>query len=199
MTNSFIYKLGTVAASTVPNILVSKPRLPKITVPTESPAVLPKPAPKIEVPDEFPEVIQRTHPITDYTNRANAYLARYPKTPIKGEMLANAWNTAGRPKVDPAHAVAQSVLESSAGTKGRNPVTNPYNVGEFDVGTTQRFPNIEAGINAYYKLMADRYLAGGKSTADLQHKFVDVNGRRYASDPRYESKLRNIITALTGK
>ena len=181
---AFKQGLESASARPVPTVTVSKPaRVQPVTTPR------PVRNQPVAVKSVAPE-------ITQYASDASKYLARYPKTPITGQMLASAWDKAGRPKLDPIYAVAQAAIESGAGIKGRNPTTNPYNVGEFDKGTKMRFPNTEAGVNAYYNLMAKKYLGDQRSMSDLQNKFVDLQGRRYASNPKYESMLQSVVRSL---
>lgn len=138
----------------------------------------------------------KVSPVDQYAAQAAALLKKYPKTPLTGQMLAKAWDTAGRPDWPATHAIAQGQLESGLGTRGRNPVSNPYNVGEFDKGTMRRFPNTEAGVQAYYKLMANKYLANGRTASDLQKSFINTAGKRYSSNPKYEQTLGGIISSL---
>ena len=130
-----------------------------------------------------------------YAQVADAYLKRdvFIGTPIRGNMLTkaakNTYNKYGI-TIPIELALSQAQIESSMGRTGRNPYTNPYNVYEYDSGTKKRYKNIQSGINAYYDLIARRYLA--KNTVDnLLLNFVNDKGQRYASDPNYENKIRN--------
>jgi hypothetical protein len=76
------------------------------------------------------------------------------------------------------------------GTKGRNPKTNPYNVGEYDSGTKIKFKNTQEGIDAYYDLIMSDY-AKANGIGHLYENFVNKAGNRYASNPAYEKKLRD--------
>lgn len=128
-----------------------------------------------------------------YAQAAQTYLNRpvFQGTPLTGQMLAQAaaqvYKQTGT--VVPVElALAQGQMESHMGTKGRNPRTNPYNVGEFDAGTMQRFATPQDGVNAYYNLMANNYLKG-KTADDLRTNFVNTAGKRYASNPQYEQMV----------
>ena len=129
----------------------------------------------------------------DYGQRAQRYLGRdvFKGTPLTGEMLAKAADQAYRKygvMVPLELALAQAQFESGMGRKGRNPLTNPYNVGEYDAGTKMRFKDTSSGVNAYYDLMARDYLK--KNTMDgLLKNFVNYQGNRYASNPDYEKNL----------
>ena len=123
----------------------------------------------------------------------------YPKFKINPDVMTNAakstYERTGR--LIPAHlAVAQGQLETQGATKGRHPQTNPYNVTEYDKGTGRHFPNQAAGVQSYYDLMANDYLTNNKTVDDLLKRFVNASGKRYATDPNYTNKLRNIIQKL---
>lgn len=138
----------------------------------------------------------------DYLNREGASWAG--KSPINGKMLAQAaqqtYDKYGR-MIPIDLVLAQSQLENKFSTdvSGRpNYKTNPFNVGEYDEGTKIVFPDIQAGINAYYDLMARRYLANNTKEGLLQN-FVNDKGKRYASDPNYENKLRSTINYIQAR
>jgi hypothetical protein len=137
---------------------------------------------------------------SDYAKKAQQYLDRdvFAGTPITGEMLANAAREtyAKTGKIVPLNlALAQAQFESAMGQKGRNPLTNPYNVGEFDEGTKQRFKTTQEGVKAYYDLMANDYLKD-KSPEDLLKNFVNKDGNRYASNKKYEKGLAEQIAYI---
>jgi flagellum-specific peptidoglycan hydrolase FlgJ len=131
------------------------------------------------------------------------YLKRpeFVGTPITGKMLRNAAEQSYHKYgvyVPWDIALAQGQLETRFGTdaSGRpNYRTNPFNVGEYDNGTKIIFPDTQSGVNAYYDLMARRYLKG-KDRDKLLNNFVNDKGNRYASDPNYEKKLRGQINYI---
>lgn len=139
----------------------------------------------------IPKINEQVEPdFTQYEQDAQKYLDRpvFEGTPLSGKILAdaarNTYITTGK-FVPIDLALSQAQMESHMGTRGRNPKTNPYNVGEFDSGTKNRFKNTQDGVNAYYNLMANDYLS--KSTPDdLMYSFVNKNGNRYASNTDYE-------------
>jgi len=116
-------------------------------------------------------------------------------SPLTGKMVADAARGAyeaygAAPSV--YLALAQAQFESHMGTSGRSSKNNPYNVGEFDSGTKLTFDSTRAGVNAYMALMAKDYL-NSRNETDLLGNFVNKNGSRYASNPRYEIKLRGQV------
>lgn len=128
----------------------------------------------------------------DYERRADIYInLKYPKSPIKGGMLAlaayNTYDSTGV-LVPVEFALAQAQLESSMGTEGRSPINNPYNVGEWDDKTVLWFDDTFSGVQAYYFLVVKKYLSC-KSLDMLFKNFTNCNGHRYASKPTYEIEI----------
>jgi hypothetical protein len=135
---------------------------------------------------------------TDYELRAEIYLSKFDDTPIEAGMLKlaayNAYDSTGI--ILPVElALTQAQLESSMGTKGRSPVNNPYNVGEYDSGTVIWFDNTFDGVQAYYYLMVNNYLKC-KSLKTLLKSFTNCNGNRYASKPTYEAEVKKQINYI---
>ncbi len=128
----------------------------------------------------------------EYAHKADVYLKRFPESPMKGDMLATAAREVYRQygKWIPVElALSQAQLESACGTRGKSPAFNPYNVGEGDSGTRLHFTSTEAGIRAYYELMAKDYLRE-KGVNLLLKNFVNNRNKRYATCTDYELKLR---------
>lgn len=137
----------------------------------------------------------------DYEKDAQLYLDRdvFKGTPIVGsDLSAAAKKTYERTKkyIPVEIALAQMQGESSMGTKGRSPKTNPYNVGEFDKKTTITYKTKQEGIQAYYDLIADDYLIEGVGLGDLLGDFVNKDGNRYATNPEYEKYMRTQTTYI---
>lgn len=137
--------------------------------------------------DAYANVAQR------YLNRLDPHTGQslFRGTPLTGQMLANGAKQTylQTGTIVPVElALSQAQIESSMGRTGRNPITNPFNVGEFDAGTTQKFQWPQNGVNAYYNLMANDYLKG-RTADDLKKNFVNSKGLRYASNPKYESQV----------
>lgn len=104
--------------------------------------------------------------------------------------------------IDIKFVLAQGEIESHYATKGIGGKLNSvFNVGVFDVlseNTVHKsykydYPN--QSIRPYLELLFERYLIN-KLEGDLMHNYVDVDGKRYASDPNYESKLRERHTFI---
>jgi len=136
------------------------------------------------------------HVWDSYEYWAQEYLSRPPfeGTPVTGKMLRSAAEKIYKQygvfvPIDLVLAQGQGETRFGTDASGRpNYKTNPFNVGETDAGTTKVFPDTAAGVDAYYDLMARRYLPG-KTKEDLLTSFVNDKGQRYATDPDYEKKL----------
>jgi hypothetical protein len=132
----------------------------------------------------------------DYEMRANIYLSqeKFKNSPIKGFMLSTCAKDAYLMTgifLPVELALSQAQLESSMGTKGRSPDTNPFNVGEYDSSTVLRFNNTYEGVRAYYKYMTRNYLKC--RPVDLLFKnFTNCSGYRYATAPEYEKNLSRL-------
>ena len=99
--------------------------------------------------------------------------------------------------VDICFVLAQGEIESHFGTKGiASKLNSVFNVGIYDNKTVEQIENQycfdypNESIEPYLKLLTTRYLVN-KLETNLMQKFVDVNNKRYASDPEYEVKISN--------
>ena len=135
-----------------------------------------------------------------YEIDAQTYLDKptFTGTPLSGTMLAecarNAYDSTGI--IVPLNlALAQAQFESGMGRKGRSPITNPYNIGEWDGKTVTRFTTTKQGVQSYYFLMASRYLVD-KSPEELYQSFTNTAGHRYAKAKDYERKISNQATYI---
>jgi len=103
--------------------------------------------------------------------------------------------------VDLLLILAQGHLESHFGTRGLASMTNSvFNVGTYDNGTIlYQYSHPNYSIEPYIQLLKSRYLTQ-KSTKDLLNdEFVNINGKRYASNKRYEKDLLKIIDNIERK
>ncbi len=131
---------------------------------------------------------------TTYNKQARLYLKQpqFKGTPLNADIMSlaarNAYDSIGI--IVPLElALAQCQWESGMGMKGRSPINNPYTVGEHDDGTVLYFESTFLGVQAYYYLIASNYLRC-RSLNELFIRFVDCNGRRYASRSTYESIIK---------
>lgn len=106
--------------------------------------------------------------------------------------------------VDVRFAMAQAEAESHFGTKGVAAKTNMvWNVKAYDnrtaddmikKGDAKTHPDMS--IEPYLILLTNEYLVNGKTEHDMFDKFVDSNGKRYASNPNYETMVLNIYNRI---
>lgn len=125
--------------------------------------------------------------------------ATAPESSIDGLFLLN---KCLEYNVDVVFVLAQATIESHFGTTGMAKKTNSvFNVGAYDgksisgISNKHKYENPNLSIEPYLVLLNNRYL-DGKSEADLLEKFVDKDGKRYASYPHYEKELIGIIKRI---
>jgi flagellum-specific peptidoglycan hydrolase FlgJ len=113
--------------------------------------------------------------------------------------------------MDIVFVLAQGILESHLGTKGKAKETNSvWNVGTFDDGTiryTYRHPN--ESMEPYLILLKNKYLItitaeGDTIYKDLHHLIQDkgyknLKGKRYATARGYEEAMRSLIVQIDMK
>ena len=97
--------------------------------------------------------------------------------------------------IDVCFVLAQGEIESHFGTKGiASKLNSVFNVGVYDDKTAEtvdrkyRFDYANESIEPYLKLLTTKYLVN-KTEEELLIKFVDINNKRYASNPNYEAIL----------
>ena len=118
-----------------------------------------------------------------------------PKEKVNGafHILSLAYNIPCRRLYGQVH-FAQGQLESHFGTEGIAAKTNMvWNVGAFDNKSAEDIINDknkntaishpDKSIEPYIRLLYSTYLVDGKTEKDMFIKYVDKNGKRYASNP----------------
>ena len=112
-----------------------------------------------------------------------------PSSNLRGYALVEECEKYG---VDICFALSQAEIESHFGTKGvASKLNSVFNVGIYDGKTAEEIDNKykfdypNESIEPYLKLLNERYLVN-KTEQDLMKKFVDKDGKRYASNPNYE-------------
>lgn len=105
--------------------------------------------------------------------------------------------------VDICFVLAQGEIESHFGTKGMaSKLNSVFNVGIYDNKTAEeidgkyKFEYPNESIEPYLKLLTSRYLVD-KTEEDLLKKFVDIDNKRYASNPNYEIMISDRYKFIT--
>lgn len=105
--------------------------------------------------------------------------------------------------VDICFVLAQGEIESHFGTKGiASKLNSVFNVGIYDGKTSEeidkkyRFEYPNESIEPYLRLLTTRYLVN-KTEEDLLKKFVDIDNKRYASNPNYEIMISEKYKFIT--
>jgi flagellum-specific peptidoglycan hydrolase FlgJ len=102
-------------------------------------------------------------------------------------------------------ALAQGILEGhfacNPAAKRSRKTRNIFNVGNVDNGGNRFFNSFEAGIDAYFRLLAREYCwraEGNTVTVDmmLRHDFTRPRGGRYATAPNYTASIRSIVESI---
>lgn len=99
--------------------------------------------------------------------------------------------------------LAQAHLESCFGLSPRARKTNSvFSVGCYDNGKNVcKYSTQDDSIVPYINLIKNDYLVDGKTIENLlqKGKFVNAINKRYASDPYYEGKVKNIRNRIVSK
>lgn len=106
--------------------------------------------------------------------------------------------------VDVRFAMAQAEAESHFGTKGMASKTNiVWNVKTYDGRKLEDIKNKrddykhpDESIEPYLLLLVNSYFVDGKTEEDMFINFVNYNGDRYASNPKYEEMVLGIYNRI---
>ena len=160
---------------------------------------------------EAEEIIMSNQPDSTFIQRVNA---------VKKYMKAAAENQGYNPediKLSPEAMVlaadendfdlpfllAQAHLESCFGLAPRARKTNSvFSVGCYDNGKNVcKYSTQDDSIVPYINLIKNDYLVDGKTIENLlqKGKFVNAINKRYASDPYYEGKVKNIRNRIVSR
>lgn len=134
-----------------------------------------------------------------YSNMADTILLSHD-TRLTGDIFAESWSkTKDEYGIDVplTLALAQAKLESGFCTsKSSIQKNNPF--GLRGKNSYRTFNSLSDGVDAYYKLMATRYL-NCRSLEQLLKNFVSCGGYRYAGSKNYESNLKREIGIIESK
>lgn len=141
---------------------------------------------------------------SELTDSVQAYINKVaPTSDLRASALLDVCE---KYSFDVKFALAQGEIESHFGTKGLASKTNSvWNVGAFDKMTfsdilkKHKYSHPNESIEPYVKLIYENYMTS-ETEEGLMNKFVDHNGKRYASAKDYEERLRyryKVITKTT--
>jgi len=112
-------------------------------------------------------------------------------------------------ETDIVFVLAQGLLESHFGTKGKAASTNSvWNVGTFDDGTIlYRYKTPDESLEPYLKLLKEDYLinithAGDTIQKEVQElvmedrQYINYDGKRFASARGYENAMRKLMVRI---
>jgi len=131
-----------------------------------------------------------------------------PETKLSPELIVKEcvkYNT------DIIFVLAQGLLESHFGTKGKAATTNSvWNVGTYDDGQIlYTYETPDESLEPYLKLINERYLINITSKGDTIYKdvahltsdrgYVNDDGKRFASARGYENAMRKLMISIDTK
>ena len=105
-------------------------------------------------------------------------------------------------EIDITFVLAQGLLESHFGTKGKAAMTNSvFNVGTFDNGEIlYRYNTPNESVEPFLQLICNDYLNGKELLHLVKDRgYTNFKGRRYASSPIYEQSLRSLMVDINMK
>lgn len=127
----------------------------------------------------------------------------YAIAPTSGIDALYLINMCDKYDIDIRFVMAQAQIESHFGTKGLATKTNQmFNVGAYDnvpydkIHKDHKYENVNLSIKPYLTLLKNKYLTNSTKETDLLKNYVDRNGRRYASDVNYETKLKKVYNKI---
>lgn len=109
--------------------------------------------------------------------------------------------------VDIVLCLAQAQVESMYGTVGSAKYTNQvFNVGIYDsykslsdIPKHKFIQNPNRSIETYCEVIRNNYLGENKTSMDLLDNFVNLSGKRYASNESYEKMLISVYNNIQSK
>lgn len=105
--------------------------------------------------------------------------------------------------IDLFFVLAQCQLESNFATTGLGAKTrSAFNIKAYDGHADKymdKFKHPDMSIKPYLNVIKTTYLDHDTTELSLLDNYINHNGDRYASDPNYEAKLRDIYTKLSSK
>lgn len=109
--------------------------------------------------------------------------------------------------IDLRFMLAQCQLESNFSTAGIAMKTlSAFNVYAYDgksaskmMEENHKYRHPDLSIADYCKMLNSKYIVAGKTEFDMMDKYVNAEGKRYASSPDYEMRLRMIFDTISNE
>jgi len=136
--------------------------------------------------------------------KLNYEVDSYIKNKIKNNKLNSSYlvKLCHQYKIDITFVLAQGILESHLGTRGKATTTNSvWNVGTYDDGRIiYTYNNPNQSIEPYLKLLTRDYLIDKNLYNLIEDKgYKNLAGNRFASAKGYENTLRKLILKINGE
>jgi len=143
--------------------------------------------------------LQLIKEVTDYINE------KAPNSDLNGEFIVL---KCLEYDIDITFVLAQALLESHFGTRGKAAETNSvWNVGTYDDGQIlYRYDNPDESLEPYLKLITEKYLINVNSKGDTIYKdlhqlvkdrgYINYRGHRFASARGYENGMRKLLNEI---
>lgn len=113
-------------------------------------------------------------------------------------------NSCEKYDIDIRFVLAQAQIESHFGTTGiAKKTNNVFNVGAYDGKASDqihkkfKYDHPDYSIEPYLKLLFKNYITENGNELLLLNKYVNKQGKRYASNPNYETQLRITYKNIT--
>ena len=153
------------------------------------------------------EVIRHEAELTyySYKNELTKVVKNYidsiaPTSSLNGYAIVDYCEKYG---LDIKFVLAQAQTESKFGTTGLAKKTNNiFNVGAFDKYTVEeingryKYKHPDYSIEPYMRLLYKDYIVNNKTELDLMAKYVNKDGKRYASNTNYERDILNLYKTI---
>jgi hypothetical protein len=145
---------------------------------------------------QYPKIVrQRLH--EKLVNEVKIYIETMaPTSKINPEFLVTMCQ---KYNMNITFVLAQGLLESHFGTRGRAAITNSiFNVGSWDGGKVlYTYKNVNESIEPYMQLLKEEYLVDKKLAELIQDKgYKNTGGHRYATSLLYEQSLRTLMVNI---
>ncbi len=161
---------------------------------------------KIDIPDSVYSMGIREKALSNLNKEVEKFMFTIaPDTKLSSSVLVKKCTDYD---MDIVFVLAQGLVESHFGTKGKAKETNSvWNVGALDDGRIlYTYPTANESIEPYLKLVRTKYLTRVTESGDTIYKdithllkdkgYINYQGKRYASAHNYENMLRTAMVKI---